>query len=284
MNMIQRFAVKAFQLQGNSNPSGVSDFSDVPKSYPWNWWQKDMKLEDSFSNTTVEACVATISQTVAMLPVKHLKENGSGGFEEVKNSAASRILRKPNPFQTKSAFFVDFVRAMLLRGEGFGAVTRNNRYEIKALYPQYRMSPYIAPDLSDVYYSPSNNELVNLDMMIPSRDVLHVRMHTKNHPLIGATPLEAAKLPANTGTSIQGHENKFFQNMSRPSGVVSTDMTLTADQTKLLRERFNEQAQDLNTGGIPILTSGLKYQQISMSAVDAEIIETYKMTKEDTTL
>jgi len=84
MNMIQRLAVKAFQLQGNSNPSGVSDYSDVPKSYPWDWWQKDMKLEDSFSNTTVEACVATISQTVAMLPVRHLKENGAGGFEEVK--------------------------------------------------------------------------------------------------------------------------------------------------------------------------------------------------------
>jgi HK97 family phage portal protein len=85
-------------------------------------------------------------------------------------------------------------------------------------------------------------------------------------------------MSASTGNSIQGHTGKFFDNMSRPSGVLSTDMTLTADQTRDLRTRFNELSQDLNTGGTPILTSGLKYQSVSMSAVDAEIIKTYQMT------
>jgi len=120
-----------------------------------------------------------------------------------------------------------------------------------------------------------------LDEMIPSRDVLHLRPHTNEHPLIGHTPLEAAVLSAATGTSIQGHTNRFFQNMSRPSGVLSTELTLTPDQTKQLRERFNELSQDLNSGGTPILTSGLKYQPITMSATDSEIIATYNMTKGD---
>ena len=285
MNALQKIVAKAFNLQGNSNPSGspsgALDWADVPKSYPWDWWQKDMPIEDSYSNTTVEACVATISQTVSMLPIQHQRKMPDGGTEIVTNSAAYRVLRKPNPFQTKSAFMVDFVRSMLLKGEGFGVVTRNNRFEIDALYPQRRMSPYISPDNKDVYYSVADQTLVHLDMMVPSRDVLHVCMHTVDHPLRGATPLQAAKLSASTGTSIQGHENRFFANMSRPSGVLTTDMTLTAEQTKELRKRFNEQASVLATGGMPILTSGLKFEPITMSAVDAEIIETYKMTKED---
>jgi len=85
-------------------------------------------------------------------------------------------------------------------------------------------------------------------------------------------------MSASTGNSIQGHTGKFFDNMSRPSGVLQSDMTLTAEQTTQLRSRFNELSQDLATGGTPILTSGLKYQAISMSAVDAEIIKTYQMT------
>ena len=281
MNPLKKIIVKALNLQGGSNPSGVTDWADVPKSYPWAWWQKDMPIEDTYSNTTVEACVATISQTVAMLPIQHLRKLPGGGTEEVTNSAAYRVMRKPNPFQTKSAFMVDFVRSMLLKGEGFAVATRNNRFEIDSVYPQRNMSFFISPDNRDVYYSVADQTLIDLDMMIPQRDVLHVCMHTTSHPLRGATPLQAAKLSASTGISIQGHEERFFHNMSRPSGVLTTDMTLTSDQTKELRKRFNAQAQELATGGLPILTSGLKFDPISMSAVDAEIINTYRMTKED---
>ncbi len=281
MNLVQRVISKAFNLQGNSNPSGASDYADVPSSYPWDWWQRDTPLQDVTDNTTVEACVATISQTLAMLPIKHVRIGTDGGSTIVTNSAASRVMRKPNPMQTKSAFWVDFVRSMLLEGNGYGVVTRNNRFEINALYPQQKLSPYVSIDSKDVYYTTGDNRLVNIDNMIPSRDVLHVMMHTVNHPLIGVTPLTAAKFSASTGTSIQGHTNKFFQNMSRPSGVLSTDMTLTAEQTKSLRDRFRELSTDLNTGGTPILTNGLKYQGVTMSAVDSEIIDTYNMTVSD---
>jgi len=272
---------KAFNLQGNSNPSGVSDYAIIPKSYPWDWWQKAMPEPDVATSAIVESCVSTISQTVAMLPVNHIRVSADGEATIVQNSAASRVLRNPNPLQTKSAFWVDFVRAMLLTGNGYGAVTRNNRFEINALYPQSKLAPYVTPDSKEVYYSTTDHRIVDLDNMLPARDVLHVVMHTINHPLIGVTPLEAAKYSVSTGLSINGHTNTFFSNMARPSGVLRTDMTLTADQTKALRERFESLSTDLGSGGVPILTNGLTYEAITMSAVDADIIETYKMTKED---
>lgn len=280
MNAIQKLAVKVFNIKTFS-VKGLNDNATPPAHYPTDWWQKGMDLTNNEVNTTVEACVKTISETVAMLPIYHYRDIGDGEKEKVTTSAASRVMRKPNPFQTRSDFFLNFVRQLLLQGNGYGAVTRNNRYEIDALYPQYNMNPHVSADNKDVYYSTDNNELVNLDSVIPSRNVLHTRLHAPVHPLIGVTPLLAASISAATATSIQGHENAFFTNMSRPSGVVSTDMTLTGDETKKLRERFNEQTKDLNTGGIPILTNGLKYQQMSMSAVDSQIIETYKMNKTD---
>ena len=90
----------------------------------------------------------------------------------------------------------------------------------------------MSKDLRDVYYTGTDGEIIDFDTVIPSRNVLHTRLHTDKNPLIGITPLTAAMISSATGTSIQGHENAFFKNMSRPSGVVSTDMTLTSEQTK----------------------------------------------------
>jgi len=180
-------------------------------------------------------------------------------------------------------FIVDLIRKTLLTGNGYGVCTRNNRYEINAIYPQVNLQPYVSHDQCDVYYQGMTDELCvfSVEKAIPSRDVLHLKMHTREHPLMGVTPLVAAMLSAATGNSIQAHTNRFFANMSRPSGLLTTEMTLKPEQTKALRERFEEMSKDEQTGGLPILTNGLKYQAITMNAVDSEIIETYNMTKSD---
>lgn len=269
---------------GISSTKGISSSSDQyvpPSHYPIDWWQKNMPEIQIGDNTTVEACVSTIAQSIAMLPIQHIRIGDDGGKTEVITSAVTRVMRKPNPFQTKSEFLVDIVRKMLLTGNGYAVATRNNRFEINALYPQFKMSAFVSSEMRDVYYSGVDSTLVDLENMIPSRNVLHIKPHTNSHPLIGETPLTSAMLSGAIGNSVQGHTSKFFDNMARPSGVLATDMTLTKEQTAELRTRFNEVTKDIDTGGVPILTSGLKYEQISMSAVDAEIIETYKMSVSD---
>lgn len=273
-----RTLAKTFNLQGGSNPSGI------PASFPWQHWQMDMHPSDVINNTTVEACVSTIAQTVAMLPVAHYKTNSKGGKELVTNSAASRILRKPNNYQTRTDFFLNFTRAILLSGNGYAFSERNARFEISALHLQHSMTPRISNDKRDIFYDTSGNGLdgiVDTKSMIPARNVLHVRLHTPRHPLIGETPLVAAALSASIGMNIQQHENSFFKNMSRPSGTLETELMLNAEQTAELRQRFDEQSRGENSGKLPILTSGLKFKPLTMSAVDAQIVETYKMSIED---
>ena len=275
--------LKAFRSTVPNTLKGVTDSWTPPHSYPWTWWQQDLPTDvsDIADNTTVEACVATISQSIAQLPIKHYKITENGGAEELQNSNVARVLRTPNPFQTKSEFFVDIIRKMLLTGNGYGVCTRNNRFEINAIYPQLRMTPAVSVDNQDVYYTLGDETLIKLDSMVPSRDVLHLKMHTKNHPLIGCTPLEAAYLPASTSTSIQGHANALFKNRATPSSVLSTPMTLTKEQVDALRQRVDEQLQGLNSGGTMILTNDMKFNQVTMSSVDAELINTYKLSIED---
>jgi HK97 family phage portal protein len=76
----------------------------------------------------------------------------------------------------------------------------------------------------------------------------------------------------------------FFENQSRPSGVISTDMVLTKAQVEELRERWNEQTQGVNAGGTPILTNGFKWQSTAVAAKDSMLADIMKMTDQNIAL
>lgn len=259
----------------------TGDMTWVPHSWNWNFWQQDMELQDCSHNTAVEACVSAITQTVAMMPVSHWRIDTNGGKTRL-NSSVARVLRRPNQYQTQTDFFLNLIRAELMTGNGIAYVQRNQRNEIVNMHliPPRSSMPYVDPETQDVFYSVGGNPLIYSEqgVMIPARDILHIRQHTPNHPLIGETPLVAAGMAAAAGNAIQGHNMAFFRNMSRPSGILTTDMKMGSDEVDILRARWKDHTTGQNSGGTPILTHNLKWDSMSMTAVDAEMVEEYKMT------
>jgi HK97 family phage portal protein len=79
-------------------------------------------------------------------------------------------------------------------------------------------------------------------------------------PLIGEAPLLAALDDLEMYDAIKRQQEQFFKNQARPSAVLSTDLVLDKDQVQALRDRWNEQSKGLYSGGVPILTAGLKVQ------------------------
>jgi HK97 family phage portal protein len=62
--------------------------------------------------------------------------------------------------------------------------------------------------------------------------------------------------------------------------VLTTDLNLNADQTKLLRTLWDEQTKGLKAGGTPILTGGLKPHTLSTSAADAQLVDQLKLSED----
>ena len=73
--------------------------------------------------------------------------------------------------------------------------------------------------------------------------------------------------------SLAGNQAAFFANMNRPSGVLSTDEKLKRDELATLREAFDARSKDINAGGLPILSHGLKFQPMHITSQDAQLIE-----------
>lgn len=254
----------------------------------WNFWQMGYNVQPyGQSSAMVEACVSAYAQTVAMCPGDHWRTTADGGRERVTGSALTRILRKPNGYQSISDLLLNLVRREYEVGEGFALAIRNARNEIDELHLMKHGQPLIASDGSIFYYL-SGNEIVerrfDMSAPIPARDVLHVRLHTPQHPLKGVSPILATVLERAMATAAMNQQVAFYLNQARPSFMLETDEKLTKEQADDLRARWDAQTQGANAGGTPILSWGLKAKPVTIGAKDAELADMLKIADQSIAL
>ena len=142
-------------------------------------------------------------------------------------------------------------------------------------------SPYVTE--GELFYSVGQNPFVaeEIDYLVPARDVLHLRQYCPRHVLMGESPIKAAAMAAGINVSLSGSQAAFFAQMSRPSGVLSTDTVLNKDQLESLREAWYKQSQRVAQGHVPILSGGLKWQPMSISSQDAQLIDAQRLSIEE---
>jgi HK97 family phage portal protein len=254
----------------------------------WNFWQRGYDpIPNATTSAMVEACVSAYSQTIAMCPGDHWRTLDNGGRERVTNSALTRILRRPNSYQTISDFLLNTTRCLFTEGNAYALALRNDRFEISELHLMHprHCAPRVAEN-GELFYALGGNDVVDARFGgakitgAPARDVLHIRLHTPTNPLKGESPLAAVLIDVAMSGAMSAQQLAFYQNQSKPSGILSTDQVLTLEQAKDLREIWNEQTSGLNAGKTPITTAGLKWQAVSASASDAQLADVMKMTEQ----
>jgi len=251
------------------------------------WWQQNLQPRTGETNEAVEACISALAQTVSMCPAHHLTEKPDGELDRQYGSVVERTLLTPNQYSTRSQFFNTIIRCMYYQGDGYAIATRNGNGSVANLYvvDPKSMHPVLDPETGDVYYwaSPNYGKQFNpdTDNVHMARDVLHLRINVDpKDPLKGVTPLTSAAHSMAANSAITSQQAAFFRNMSRPSGILSTPEKLNLEQMKQLRQALEEKTTSENSGGVPILGSDLKWQSMSLTSQDAQMIEAFSMTVE----
>lgn len=256
----------------------------LPAGTPWNFWQLGMSPRGvSNASAMVEACVSAYSQTAAMCPGDHWRIREDGGRDRVTNSALSRIMRRPNSYQSMSDFMLNTVRDLYTEGNAYALAVRNDRFEISELHlmPARQCNVRIGEG-GEAFYDLAGNELVERRfggrLLVPARDVLHVRLHTPRHPLKGESPIMAAALDVAAGDVLLQQQIAFFQNRAQPSFVLTSPEKMTKEQIMEMRAAWDAQTRGDGRGGTPILAWGTKPEKIGTTAQDAQLAETLKMS------
>lgn len=255
-----------------------------------NWWQMGYSLDSSGGNSAiVEACRGAYAQTIAMCPGDHWRKLENGGRERVTNSALSRVLKRPNDYQSLSDLLLNLVYRLYTDGEAFAFAVRNDRYEIAELHLMRNGRAGVGED-GGIYYALYGNDVAErrfpatLSEPVPARDVLHVRLHTPVNPLKGVSPILATQLSLALSGAAMSQQITFYLNQARPSFMLETDQQLTRDQIMELRSNWNDQTQGENAGGTPILAWGLKAKGVTGSSKDNELAALLKISQEEVAL
>jgi HK97 family phage portal protein len=265
--------------------SGIGEFGNTFQLSSWeDGWQRNLTVGHQAVCAAAYAAMQVYAHTVSILDLKHYRMRDDGGRDEISTSALSRIARNPNAYQTWPDFCSNLIFSLLSSGNFYALAFRNDRAEVDSLHivPPTGTSPYVDTETGSVFYAVGTNPMLgDIAMMIPARDVLHIRMFTPNHPLIGISQIQYAATAIGINNSISRNQFNFFQNMSRPSGVLTTDEKLTRDQLEDLRNAWRQRSSGLRSGDVPILSWGLKWDSMSLTSQDAELIEAYRMSIED---
>lgn len=277
--------VRRFLTKSPNVPASYVGGPVPPADWPMNWWQlgRNPASYDTRGGAVIESCVSAYAMTMAQLPGRHYRVDDQGVRSYVANSPITDIFHRPNDYQTWSDFLLNATYSLFLRGNAYMVMSEDKR----SIYLLDARSTYAhrVSGTNDVFYSTTglfaDAAYRNSGVHIPERYVGHLRLHTPYDPLVGVTPIQAAAASVAANNAISNHQAAFFTNMSRPSGVLSTEMNLSKDQMIQLRTAWEDQSKNLNAGGVPILANGLKWDAMSISNQDAEMVAALKFTVED---
>jgi HK97 family phage portal protein len=253
------------------------------------WFQMDFAGADNrgAKSSPVEAAVSLIASDIATIRPTLLETDPSTGVQTtVTNSPITRVLNKPNSFSTRVDFFTSMIRDTLYRGNAYAWIERDRRGQPVALYhiQKRQIIPKILPDGS-VYYSVGLTELErgeNLRSMdIPAADIIHHRVLTMAHPLIGVSPLYAIASSAALNAYLSSSLAKFHENSARPGGILTIPGGLKPEARERLRHEFSRTFTGENSGKTAILDVDASYLKMGSTASENQAVDLLKYSVED---
>lgn len=249
-------------------------------------WQRniDKSPKNILAHSALYAGVTLIASDIGKLRLKLVEQDTSGVWEEIKAPAFSPVLRKPNRYQTRQKFLEQWVISKLIDGNAYILKQRDQRQVVEAMYvlDPKRATPLVAPDGS-VFYQLRTDNLAGIEetsITVPASEIIHDVMVPLYHPLCGVSPITACALPAAHGLSTQEFAARFFANNAQPGGMLTAPGEIDNPTAERLKKQFEENYGGENVGRIAVAGSGLKYESMSINAVDAQLIEQLKWTGE----
>jgi HK97 family phage portal protein len=249
-------------------------------------WQSNRELapETLLAFHAVYACITLISADIGKLGIQLMRRDDDEIWTPTTSAAFSPVLRKPNHYQTRIQFVENWIMSKMTRGNTYVLKERDDRGVVIALYvlDPTRIMPMVTAD-GEVYYQLNDDRLAGIaedNVLVPAREIIHDRMNCIFHPLIGTSPLFACALAARQGLAIQNNSASFFENGAQPGGLLVAPGAISDETAKRLKDKWEENFSGANRGRLAVLGDGLKYESLTMTAVDAQMIDQLRMTAE----
>ncbi len=229
--------------------------------------------------STVWSCIDRRATTVASLPF-FCYQRMANGQKDLNGARTSRLysLLHESPNSRMTPF--EFWRAMMmnhdLRGNAYARLDRAPDGEVVAMWPMPadQVEAYVLDDGSMTYIYRINNDVA----VLAAENVLHLK--NLGNGTVGLSKLEFMRATTDEAAKAQTSASRVFGNGGKPTGVLMVDNVLKKEQRDRIQENFAEMATG-NTSRLYVLEANMKYQQLSMSPEDQQLLDTRKFSVEE---
>lgn len=240
---------------------------------------KQVSIESAMALSAFYAGVRVTSQAISSMGVGVYEKQSDGSREAVDRGELYDLFRvSPNADQTPQEFIEGVVAWLLVQGNSYALKDgTDSRYLSLLPMPSNLTHPVRDPKTNELVY-----EFIDRGKKVtfPREKVWHV----KGFGFGGDAGLSAVRHGVNSlGSAMATDEtaSKMFASGMSASGFLSTDAVLTPEQRAQTGEMLKAYHGSSRAGKTLVLEAGMKYNALSLSPEDAQMLDTRRFNIEE---
>lgn len=229
--------------------------------------------ESPYTLSAFHRCVELISSSVANLPISVLFIDKQGNKKQRNNHRLNVVFQ--NMLLTRYQFVHNLVKDVITSGNAFAYIHRDNGGNVKQI-------TYMQPTEVQVVYNKQKGELYYQipsisKQKIESYDMLHLAMNSKDG-IVGTSTLSLMnRTLKGAGYAEATALNLFENNGQSPRGILTVESQLSPKQRDDIKSNW---ASNLSSNGVCVLQGNMRYQSLSATANDQQLLESRKFHQE----
>ena len=218
----------------------------------------------SLGVSVVLGCVSLLADSVASMPLRAYTIDKDG--QRIMRPLPD-VLADPDPESNTYELIHQVMASLALHGNAYVKIDRDRSGNMIGLVPlhPYQMQVLPTGDMTGRRYLHLGNEMDREDM-------LHLRWFTPPQSLVGISPLNQSRNLVGLAIAMDRHLAQFYGEGATPSSILMTDQKLTLDQARIIQGTW--EATHKRHRRPAVLSDGLKWQPITTSAADQQMIQT----------
>lgn len=229
--------------------------------------------ESAMRVSAVYASVRLLAGGVASVPIAIYRESDKGR-QEISPELWWLLNEQPIDNWTAASMWEWVVTSICLRGDGFVEIVRSGA-SVKALRPFHPDSVSVRRIGDMLLYTVTDEN--GTQRPVHQDDMLHFAGFGFNGLRSMSVIQFAAFQSIGVALAADTYAGSFYANGAAPKHAIETDGTMDEEQIELLRNEYKKKNAGASNAGTPlVLTEGLKLKEMSMSADDAQLLDSRK--------
>ncbi|WP_441280515.1 phage portal protein [Tardiphaga sp. 862_B3_N1_1] len=243
---------------------------------------KDCGPDAALQIATVWACIRLLAETISTLPMLVYRQAPNGGRSVDKTHPLYELLHdSPHYDYTAVEFWEGIAASLCIAGNAYAEKLYISPRSATNPYPRIIALQPLQADCVEVFRTASGARRYRLygkrNREIAEEDMFHVRGFG-NGGDEGLSPVSYARHTLNATRAVSNAGVKLYTNGMRNQGVLKMKGGLTPEQRVQAKENI---LNPIVEGGSGILEHEMEFQSLSMSARDAQMLETMSFQIEE---